>query len=110
MLSWLPTYFETIYHLDVTSASAISAPAWICYFIAGNLCGVAADEFTTRGFDLGYVRKGFQVVASLGPALALLRIAMGPSSADEASFWFCVAMGSAGCSLAGFNATAPDMS
>jgi len=109
MLSWLPTYFETMYKLDVSNASAISAPPWICYFIVGNLCGVAADKLTADGMDLGNVRKGFQAVASLGPALALLRIAAGPSSADEASFWFCVAMGSAGCSLAGFNATATDM-
>jgi len=110
MLSWLPTYFGTMYNLDVTNAAAVSAPPWICYFIAGNLSGVAADNLMARGFDLQYVRKGFQAVASLGPGLALLRIAAGPSSADDAAFWFCVAMGSAGCSLAGFNATAPDMS
>jgi len=110
MLSWLPTYFGTMYNLDVTNAAAISAPPWICYFIVANLSGVAADNLTARGIDLQYVRKGFQVVASLGPALALLVIAAGPSSADEAAFWFCVAMGSAGCSLAGFNATAGDIS
>jgi len=109
MLSWLPTYFASTYGLDVTNAAAVSAPPWICSFVVANLSGVVADGLVERGFEAGAVRRGFQLVGSVGPSLCLLKIALGQKTAEEATFWFAAALGLAGCSLVGFNAAPQDM-
>jgi len=110
ILSWLPTYFADTYGRNIGDASALAAPPWICCFLVGNLAGWAADALIKNDVPVKDVRKGFQLLGSLGPAVCLLLLILSQHTEQEALILFSAALGLSGCSYIGFNACPADMS
>lgn len=110
LISWLPTYFAGTFGLSVAEASMLAAPPWIANFVVANLAGWAADNLLAQGVSTRDVRRGLQLIGSLGPALCLLGLsASGAANQYDALFWFTAALGLNGCSVVGFNAAPQDM-
>jgi len=106
LLSWLPTYFADSFGLGVSEASMLAAPPWLACFAVGNAGGWAADALVAPLRD---VRRGFQLLGSLGPAVCLLLLSAGPATQQEAALLFTGALGMSGCSYVGYNAAPQDM-
>jgi len=110
LLSWLPVYFANTFDKGVADASMLAIPPWVACFVVGNIAGWASDALLAAGTGIREVRRGFQLIGSLGPAACLLRLATAPSSESEAVVLFTVALGLSACSYVGFNAAPQDMS
>lgn len=64
----------------------------------------------TQGvLDVKTVRKMFQTVASVGPAMCMLGLAQGPETSSEASVLFTAAVALGACSSAGFSSSIQDL-
>lgn len=111
ILAWLPNYFAKTYSLGVAEASMLAAPPWVCCFMLANFAGWAADTLVTQGFRVKDVRRAFQLVGSLVPAVCLAHLGTGViMSQQEAVLWFTAALGFTGFYNVGCNASSQDMS
>eukprot|EP00283_Hemiselmis_rufescens_P004826 CAMPEP_0173429042 /NCGR_PEP_ID=MMETSP1357-20121228/7861_1 /TAXON_ID=77926 /ORGANISM="Hemiselmis rufescens, Strain PCC563" /LENGTH=418 /DNA_ID=CAMNT_0014393163 /DNA_START=86 /DNA_END=1338 /DNA_ORIENTATION=- len=114
-LAWLPTYFNSVYGLDLAQSSFYSLLPYAAGAITSGMAGVAADKMLCDGMDATAVRKIMQGIGSFGPltcmaALALLSQDGGAGSPEAASALFVAAVGLGGASSAGFGASLQDIS
>ena len=49
MLSWLPSYFRDVQHLNVASAGLFAVGPWLAYFAVGNIGAWFADRAIAQG-------------------------------------------------------------
>eukprot|EP01018_Ginkgo_biloba_P034255 Gb_13176 [translate_table: standard] len=101
ILSWMPTYFNTIYGVNLKQAAWFSAIPWAMMAALGYVAGASSDFLVQSGFTVTFVRKIMQSIGFLGPGLALLGLnaAQNPS---VASAWLTAAVGLSAFSQAGF--------
>ncbi|KAF8402708.1 hypothetical protein HHK36_010796 [Tetracentron sinense] len=106
ILSWMPIYFNTIYHVDLRRAAWFSAVPWSMMAILGYFAGVWSDMLIQNGTSVTYTRKIMQVChgkissyGSIGIALLGLNAAKNPSIA---SAWLTLAVGLSSFSHSGF--------
>ncbi|XP_043702742.1 probable anion transporter 4, chloroplastic isoform X1 [Telopea speciosissima] len=92
LLSWMPIYFNTIYHVDLKHAAWFSAVPWTMMAIFGYLAGDWSDMLIRNGTSVTFTRKVMQSIGFFGPGIALLGLnaAKNPS---VASAWLTVAVG-----------------
>ncbi|KAJ4980173.1 hypothetical protein NE237_010953 [Protea cynaroides] len=92
LLSWMPIYFNTIYHVDLKHAAWFSALPWTMMAIFGYLAGAWSDMLIRTGTSVTFTRKVMQSIGFFGPGVALLGLnaAKNPS---VASAWLTVAVG-----------------
>jgi len=74
--AWLPSFFSRACGLDITKSSLISIIPYVGGAIMSFVAGYTADTMLKRrGTDLTSVRKRFQGVASVGPAICCAALA-----------------------------------
>ncbi|CAN4115785.1 unnamed protein product [Withania somnifera] len=61
ILSWMPIYFKTIYHVDLRQAAWFSAVPWSMMALTGYFAGVLSDMMIQRGISVTLTRKVMQV-------------------------------------------------
>lgn len=72
-LSWLPTYFNQQFDIDVKGSAYLSLVPWLVMVLASNAAGWSADYLSNSGrLSMTNTRKLLQTVGSLGPAACLL--------------------------------------
>ncbi|PIA54413.1 hypothetical protein AQUCO_00900753v1 [Aquilegia coerulea] len=101
ILSWMPIYFNTIYHVDLRQAAWFSAVPWTMMAVLGYFAGVLSDMLIQNGTDVTLTRKIMQSIGFLGPAVALLGLIAAKTPAI-ASAWLAVAVGLKSFSHSGF--------
>ena len=100
-LSWLPTYFNYQFQLSAAQSSAASLLPFVAAAVGGLSSGYITDAIVERtGVSLTAARKSAQSVAFLGPAAALISLALLgsgavdiPFSRETAETLFIVALG-----------------
>ena len=103
--SWLPTYYHEVYHVDVADSAAFCLVPFMATVVATNAAGYCADTMINRGvLTKTQTRKLMQMVASLGPAACLLRLAMCGNDGSVGSVTDAVCMVTAWLALGGFSA------
>ncbi|EFN59932.1 hypothetical protein CHLNCDRAFT_18155 [Chlorella variabilis] len=104
--SWLPTFYNQVYGVDVAASAAYSVLPFVVTVVATNAGGWIADGLVNNGvLDKTTTRKLMQGIASLGPAVCLVKLAADQGAGEGASsVTNAVALVTAWCSLCGFSA------
>ncbi|KAI5675051.1 hypothetical protein M9H77_06001 [Catharanthus roseus] len=101
ILSWMPIYFKTIYHVDLRQAAWFSAVPWSMMALSGYFAGVLSDLMIERGISVTLTRKIMQSIGFIGPGIALIGLTMARTPA-LASAWLTLAVGLKAFSHCGF--------
>ncbi|KAL8089559.1 putative anion transporter 4, chloroplastic [Apium graveolens] len=101
ILSWMPIYFKTIYHVDLRQAAWFSAVPWSMMAVVGYFAGVWSDNLIRRGVSVTFTRKLMQTIGFAGPGIALIALTMSKSPV-MASAWLTLAVGLKSFSHFGF--------
>ncbi|XP_055812810.1 probable anion transporter 4, chloroplastic isoform X1 [Solanum dulcamara] len=101
ILSWMPIYFKTIYHVDLRQAAWFSAVPWSMMALTGYFAGVLSDTMIQRGISVTLTRKVMQSIGFFGPGFALIGLTTAPSP-SIASAWLTLAVGLKAFSHCGF--------
>jgi len=99
--SWLPTFYNTQYGLNVADSATLTLLPFVCQAITTNVAGWLADEAINSGQDRRNVRRAAQSVAAFGPAFLLLSLGLVPQDALQATGTICATFALSGCSTAG---------
>ncbi|XP_062226286.1 probable anion transporter 3, chloroplastic isoform X1 [Phragmites australis] len=92
ILSWMPVYFKTIYHVNLREAAWFSAVPWVMMAVLGYVAGVVSDMLIRNGTSITLTRKIMQSIGFLGPGIALLGL-NAAKSPITASAWLTIAVG-----------------
>ncbi|KAL4558171.1 hypothetical protein LXL04_036369 [Taraxacum kok-saghyz] len=101
ILSWMPIYFKTIYHVDLRQAAWFSAVPWSMMALVGYFAGVFSDKLIQGGMTVTLTRKIMQSFGFVGPGIALIGLIMAKSPVI-ASAWLTLAVGLKSFSHCGF--------
>lgn len=101
ILSWMPIYFKTIYHVDLRQAAWFSAVPWSMMALVGYFAGVFSDNLIQSGMTITLTRKIMQSIGFIGPGFALIGLIMAKSPV-VASAWLTLAVGLKSFSHCGF--------
>ncbi|KAK6927060.1 Major facilitator superfamily [Dillenia turbinata] len=101
ILSWMPIYFNTIYHVDLRQAAWFSAAPWCMMAFIGYFAGFISDTLIQRGTSITLTRKIMQTIGFLGPGIALVGLTRARSPL-VASAWLTLAVGLKAFGLSGF--------
>lgn len=101
ILSWMPIYFKTIYHVDLRQAAWFSAVPWSMMALVGYFAGVFSDKLIQSGMTVTLTRKIMQSIGFIGPGIALIGLTMAKSPLI-ASAWLTLAVGLKSFSHCGF--------
>lgn len=74
LLTWMPTYYNTVLGLDLSTSGIVSVLPWITMAIMANVGGWIADSLVDRGSSVTTVRKVMQTIGFLGPAFFLSQL------------------------------------
>jgi MFS transporter, ACS family, solute carrier family 17 (sodium-dependent inorganic phosphate cotransporter), other len=75
-LAWLPTFFVQSYNMDLGQSAMYSLLPYIAGVVSSYGAGVAADTVLENGMPLATLRRMFQGVGSLGPAVCMAILAL----------------------------------
>ncbi|KAH0997476.1 hypothetical protein GBA52_021340 [Prunus armeniaca] len=100
-LSWMPIYFNSVYHVDLRQAAWFSAVPWTVMAIMGYIGGLWSDIMIRNGMSVTLTRKIMQSIGFLGPGIALVGLTTAKSPA-VASAWLTLAVGLKSFSHSGF--------
>ncbi|KAL2486372.1 putative anion transporter 4 [Abeliophyllum distichum] len=101
ILSWMPIYFKTIYHVDLREAAWFSAVPWSMMAVVGYFAGFWSDMMVQTGISVTLTRKIMQSIGFIGPGIALIGLTTAKSPL-LASAWLTVAVGLKAFSHCGF--------
>ncbi|XAR60699.1 hypothetical protein NMG60_11034175 [Bertholletia excelsa] len=101
ILSWMPIYFKTIYHVDLRQAAWFSAVPWSMMALLGYFAGVVSDTLVQSGVSVTITRKIMQSIGFMGPGIALIGLTMAKRP-STASAWLTLAVGLKSFSHCGF--------
>lgn len=102
--SWLPTFYHEVYDVDITTSSLYTVVPFAVTILATNAGGWIADGLVNnKVMTKTQTRKVMQSVASLGPAVCLLKLAADRNAGGE-SVGDALAMVTAWLALSGFSA------
>ncbi len=71
LLSWLPTYYSQKFGVPIASLGSFTALPYLLQMIVAVAAGFAADKLIDSGYRVIVVRKVFQLIGMLAPALCL---------------------------------------
>jgi ACS family sodium-dependent inorganic phosphate cotransporter/ACS family sodium-dependent inorganic phosphate cotransporter-like MFS transporter 9 len=108
-LSWLPTYFNRQFSLDIAKSSIFSLLPWLVMAVCSSLSGVLADSLISRGMRVKNVRKLLQCTSFAGTATTLLVITNAGNRLEVAVPFFMLALGMKALGQAGFVANMSDI-
>lgn len=101
ILSWMPIYFNSIYHVDLRQAAWFSAVPWSVMAIMGYFGGLWSDLLIRSGTSVTMTRKIMQSIGFVGPGIALIGLTTAKSP-PIASAWLTLAVGLKSFSHSGF--------
>ncbi|KAL0418983.1 UNVERIFIED_CONTAM: putative anion transporter 4, chloroplastic [Sesamum radiatum] len=101
ILTWMPIYFKTLYHVDLRQAAWFSAVPWSMMALVGYVAGVLSDMMIESGISVTLTRKIMQSIGFIGPGLALIGLTMARTP-FTASAWLTLAVGLKAFSHCGF--------
>lgn len=102
-LSWLPTYYNQEFGVDVQQSALLSVLPWFVTVLVSNSSGWLADGLANSGtLTMTQTRKLLQVVGSVGPALCLLYLAQAHADPRELGMGEAVGLLTATLSIGGF--------
>ncbi|XP_068644316.1 probable anion transporter 3, chloroplastic isoform X1 [Aristolochia californica] len=101
VLSWMPIYFNMIYHVDLRQAAWFSAIPWATMAVVGYIAGACSDLLIQSGLSITYTRKLMQSIGFIGPGIALLGL-NAAKSPSVASAWLTAAVALKSFSHCGF--------
>uniref|UniRef100_A0A2P2JHZ5 Putative anion transporter 4ic n=1 Tax=Rhizophora mucronata TaxID=61149 RepID=A0A2P2JHZ5_RHIMU len=101
ILSWMPIYFNSIYHVDLKHAAWFSAVPWSVMAFMGYFGGLWSDMLIRSGINVTLARKIMQSIGFLGPGFALIGLTAAKSP-SIASAWLTLAVGLKSFSHSGF--------
>ncbi|KAF3439535.1 hypothetical protein FNV43_RR17813 [Rhamnella rubrinervis] len=101
ILSWMPIYFNSVYHVDLRQAAWFSAVPWSVMAVMGYLAGLWSDMLIQSGTSVTLTRKVMQSIGFVGPGIALVGLTMAKSP-SIASAWLTLAVGLKSFSHSGF--------
>ncbi|XP_019460692.1 PREDICTED: probable anion transporter 4, chloroplastic [Lupinus angustifolius] len=101
VLSWMPIYFNSVYHVDLRRAAWFSAVPWVVMAVMNYLAGLWSDMMIQSGKSVTLTRKIMQTIGFVGPGLCLIGLvtAKNPSLG---SAWLTLAFGLKSFSHSGF--------
>ena len=70
-LAWAPTFYQEQYHLNVHDSALFSILPPVAGAVGGVFAGTVADNLLKQGIDRTFIRKSFQGLALVGPAICL---------------------------------------
>jgi len=108
LLSWLPSYFREVQHVDIATAGLFSAAPWALMFAATSLAGSLSDRMIRHGVSPTRVRKLMQSVGLLVSAAFLLSMPLA-HSASSALVLLCAGTGTLGFAWCGFGPAVIDV-
>ncbi|KAJ6964393.1 anion transporter 4 [Populus alba x Populus x berolinensis] len=101
ILSWMPIYFNTIYHVDLKQAAWFSAVPWSVMGFMGYFGGMWSDMLIRSGISVTLTRKIMQSIGFFGPGIALIGLTTARNP-FLASAWLTIAVGLKSFSHSGF--------
>ncbi|XP_020550553.1 probable anion transporter 4, chloroplastic isoform X2 [Sesamum indicum] len=101
ILSWMPIYFKSLYHVDLRQAAWFSAVPWSMMALTGYVAGVLSDMMIQSGISVTLTRKIMQSIGFIGPGLALIGLTKARTP-FTASAWLTLAVGLKAFSHCGF--------
>ncbi|XP_009346897.2 probable anion transporter 4, chloroplastic [Pyrus x bretschneideri] len=101
ILSWMPIYFNSVYHVDLRQAAWFSAVPWSVMAVMGYVGGLWSDILIRNGTSVTLTRKIMQSIGFVGPGIALVGLVTAKSPA-VASAWLTLAVGLKSFSHSGF--------
>eukprot|EP00892_Ulva_mutabilis_P007198 jgi/Ulvmu1/4850/UM020_0136.1 len=107
-LSWIPSFFSSMYGLDLQASAFMAFVPWIAMAGGSSAAGVLADALVAR-WPVVKVRKTIQVAAFVGPAVALLLLTTAQVTSGMAVGLFTMALGVQSLGQAGFVANMSDV-
>lgn len=108
LLTWLPSYLNSRFDLDVRSSAFLAATPWVSMFVCANLGGLLADGLIARAWSVTRTRKLMQTVGFAGPA-AFLAALCTARHAGVAMAYVSAALGLAAFSQSGVYANHQDI-
>ncbi|MED6125252.1 putative anion transporter 4, chloroplastic [Stylosanthes scabra] len=101
VLSWMPIYFNSVYHVDLRHAAWFSAVPWAVMAIMNYLSGLWSDMMIQSGTSVTLTRKIMQAIGFVGPGVCLIGLATAKNPSVGAA-WLTVAFGLKSFSHSGF--------
>ncbi|XP_031255228.1 probable anion transporter 4, chloroplastic [Pistacia vera] len=101
ILSWMPIYFNSVYHVDLRQAAWFSAIPWSVMAFVGYIGGLWSDTLIHNGTSVTLTRKIMQSIGFFGPGIALIGVTAARSPVI-ASSWLTLAIGLKSFSHSGF--------
>ncbi|XP_048504666.1 probable anion transporter 4, chloroplastic isoform X1 [Beta vulgaris subsp. vulgaris] len=101
LLSWMPLYFNSVYHVDLRQAAWFSAVPWSMMALVGYFGGAWSDMLIQHGLSVTLTRKLMQSIGFIGPGIALIGLTTAASPLI-ASAWLTLALGLKSFSHSGF--------
>lgn len=101
ILSWMPIYFNSIYHVDLRKAAWFSAVPWSVMAFAGYFAGLWSDMLIRGGMSVTLTRKIMQSIGFVGAGVALIGLTASKNPII-ASAWLSLAVGLKSFSHSGF--------
>ncbi|KAJ0021580.1 hypothetical protein Pint_32601 [Pistacia integerrima] len=101
ILSWMPIYFNSVYHVDLRQAAWFSAVPWSVMAFVGYIGGLWSDTLIHNGTSVTLTRKIMQSIGFFGPGIALIGVTAARSPVI-ASSWLTLAIGLKSFSHSGF--------
>ena len=101
LLSWLPTYFEEALGVPLGDLPAFTVLPYFIQGIVGVGSGVVADQWLREGkFSTKFIRRAFQTVGMVGPAVCLAGAAvLGGAGATDANIFAAAVLVDVGLAL-----------
>lgn len=101
LLSWLPTYFEEALGVPLGDLPAFTVLPYFIQGIVGVGSGVVADQWLREGkFSTKFIRRAFQTVGMVGPAVCLAGAAvLGGAGATDANVFATAVLVDVGLAL-----------
>jgi ACS family sodium-dependent inorganic phosphate cotransporter len=102
-LSWLPTYYNQSFGVDVQQSALLSVLPWFVTVIMSSSSGWIADYLANSGtLNMTQTRKLMQIIGSVGPAFCLLYLAAHHNDPGELELGKAVALLTGTLAIGGF--------
>jgi len=110
LLTEMPTYLTSVHHFDISSSGLLSALPYFLMWTFSIFCGLVASRLRSREVRSDVIRKSFNTIGHLGPALALIGLSFSGCNRSLVIFWFCLAVMLNGAANSGFQVNHVELS
>jgi len=100
LLTWMPTFYHDVHHIDFKSLGFITALPYIAHFIIGTINGRVSDFLIKRNVRIVYVRKGSHFFGLIVSSVLFFIIVDQPLNVSIA--FLTIGYGLGGISMSGY--------